>query len=271
MKRGSYKTAAVVLNSIDYGESDRILNFYTEDYGKLGGIAKGARRSRRRFVGNIEPMSHVRLVFFHSGHSDMVRVEEVALVNGFSNLKLDIEVLSVGYYLLELVSEMTREGQVIERVYSLLTSFLEMLNSGGERETLLRFFEIKLLSILGYMPHLNGCVVCGSALAADANGAGLRFSSDKGGVVCVGCAEYETDAGAGYGAPRSVPVSLGTVKVLSSAVRFDLDKLARLKPGAAFLAEGEVLLDNCIKHQIGKELKTKKFLAKLRSTPQRGV
>jgi DNA repair protein RecO (recombination protein O) len=271
MKRGLYKTQAVVLNSFDYGESDSILNFYTEDYGKLGGIAKGARRSRRRFVGNIEPMSHVRLVFFHSERSELVRVEEVALVNGFSELKLDIEALSVGYYLLELVSEMTREGQAIGRVFSLLTSFLGMLNSGGEREVLLRFFEIKLLSVLGYMPHLNGCVVCGGPLVADTSGAGLLFSSEKGGVVCTGCSEYEASAGAPYGTSATVPVSLGTVKVLSSAVRFDFDKLARLKPGAAFLTEGERLLDNCIKHQIGKELKTKKFLAKLRSAPQRGV
>ncbi len=271
MKRGLYKTQAVVLNSFDYGESDKILNFYTEDYGKLGGIAKGALRSRRRFVGNIEPMSHVLLVFFHSEKSNLARVEEVALVNGFSGLKLDIETLSAGYYLLELVSEMTREGQAIERVFSLLTSFLGMLDSGGEREVLLRFFEIKLLSVLGYMPHLSGCVVCGGPFEVTANGAGLLFSSEKGGVVCTGCAEYEASAGAAYGMGATVPVSLGTVKVLSSAARFDSEKLARLKPGAAFLTEGERLLDNCIKYQIGKELKTKKFLAKLKRAPQRGV
>ena len=272
MKRGLYKTRAVVLNSIDYGESDKILNFYTEDYGKLGGIAKGARRSRRRFVGNIEPMSHVKLVFFHSEKSELVRVEEAALVDGFSELKLDVEALSVGYYLLELVSEMTREGQAMASLFDLLVSFLGMLNSGGERDVLLRFFEIKLLNILGYMPHLSGCVVCGGALVVDDSGVHLLFSSEKGGIVCIGCGEHEAgvDAEFDIGPSGPVPVSLGTIKVLSSAARFDYEKLARLRPGSAFLAEGERLLGNCIKHQIGKELKTKKFLAKIR-TPQRGV
>lgn len=271
MKRGLYKTEAIVLNSLDYGESDRILAFYTVDYGKMSGIAKGARRSRRRFVGNLDPMSHIKLGFFHSERSDLVRVEDVTLIEGFSDLKPDIERLSLGYYLLELVSEMTREGQVMERVFDLLLGFLKMLNSGGagyDSPELLRFFEIKLLSVLGYMPHLSGCVVCKGTDGETGLGERCFFSSEKGGVVCAGCA---AKLGPGPGAatvaraPQGLmPVSLSTIKVLSAAARFDPEKLARLKPNRAFLKEGERLLDDFIKHQIGKELKTKRFMAKLK-------
>jgi DNA repair protein RecO (recombination protein O) len=73
MKRGLFKASAVILNSLDYSESDRILTFYTLEHGKITGIAKGARRSRKRFVGNIEPASRIDLVFFHSDKSALVR------------------------------------------------------------------------------------------------------------------------------------------------------------------------------------------------------
>ncbi len=236
----------------------------------MSGIAKGARRSRRRFVGNLDPMSHIKLGFFHSGKSELVRVEDVTLIEGFSDLKPDIERLTLGYYLLELVSEMTREGQVIERVFDLLRSFLKMLNSGvggGDGSELLRFFEIKLLAVLGYMPHLNGCVVCKGALAG--HGERCFFSSEKGGVVCSGCALAESETGPGAAAAALapaglMPVSLSTIKVLSAAARFDDEKLVRLKPNRTFQKEGERLLGDFIKHQIGKELKTKRFMAKLK-------
>src|SRR3972149_10767360 len=91
MKRGSYRSAAVVLNSLDYGESDRILTFYTLENGKLSGIAKGARRSRKRFVGNLDPLSHIDLMFFHNGSTDFVRVEDARLIDAFAPLKEEIE------------------------------------------------------------------------------------------------------------------------------------------------------------------------------------
>ncbi|MBI5587148.1 MAG: DNA repair protein RecO [Deltaproteobacteria bacterium] len=252
MKRGLYKARAVILNSIDYGESDRILTFHTLEHGKLTGIAKGARRSRKRFVGNIEPASEILLVFFHGGKSDMVRVEDASLIDAYSALKSDIERLSQACYLLELVAEMTREGQRLPGVFSLLTGFLKMLET-EDGETVLRFFEIRLLSMLGYLPHLDCCVVCRRPFAAEER---LFFSSEKGGTVCARCA---VSAGSVAG------ISAGTARLLSMAAKFDTDKLGRLKPGAAFLEESEGILYDFIKFQIGKELKTKKFMAKLKN------
>jgi len=155
VKRGLFKTGALVLNSFDYGESDRILTFYTLSFGKIRGIAKGARRSKKRFVGNLDPMSRLDLVFFQSDKSELVRVEEAKLADAFPGLKADIDALSAGCYLLELTSEMTREGQVIPQVYNLLAGALKAMEEGAEAGVFTRFFEIRLLSMLGYMPHLE--------------------------------------------------------------------------------------------------------------------
>lgn len=252
MKRGLYRAQAVILNSFDYGESDRIIAFYTFEHGKIKGIAKGARRSKKRFVGNLELGSLINLVFFQNNGSELVRVEEVALVEGFPKLRADIDILSYGFYLLELTSEMTREGVVLPAVYELLAGMLKMLNDGHGPGVVARFFEIRLLSLAGYMPHLNGCVVCKSC-GAD----GVRkFSSEKGGVVCGRCAP---------GLNSLLPISPSTAGLLSMAARMDADKLARLKPAPSFIEEGERLLYDFIKFQLGRELKTRKFMDKMRA------
>ncbi|MBI5643020.1 MAG: DNA repair protein RecO [Deltaproteobacteria bacterium] len=256
MKRGLFKAEAIILNSLDYGESDRILTFYTLEHGKIRGIAKGARRSRKRFVGNLEPMSHIDLIFFHTEKSELMRVEDAHLIESFPNLKVDIDRLSRGCYLIELVSEMTREGQASPPVFQLLSGFLKVLDNGGDLDVFTRFFEIRLLAVLGYLPHLAGCVVCKNRPDEPLK----KFSSERGGIVCRSC---------GIGVPGLVPVSSGTAGLLAMAAKLDLDKLSRLKVSQAFIDESERLLYDFIKFQIGKELKTKRFLDKMRSASVR--
>lgn len=250
MKKGTYRARGVVLNSIDFGESDRILTFYTLEQGKLKGIAKGARRSRKRFVGNLDPLSHINIVYFQSDKSELVRVEDASVIDAFSPLKTDIERLSDGCYLLELTSELTREGQVLPAAYHCLVAFLKLLEAGAGAEAL-RFFEIKLLALAGYLPHLAGCLSCGTP----AEGERLYFSSTSGGLVCRACSSGMTGL---------IAVSPGTAGLLSMAARLEPTKLGRLRPGGAFLDESERLLYDFIKYQLGKELKTRRFMAKLR-------
>jgi DNA repair protein RecO (recombination protein O) len=252
MKRGHYKADAVILNTFDYGESDRIITFYTNEMGKLRGIAKGARRSRRRFVGNLEPLSRTRLLFYHNPKSELVRIEDSTLTDGFSRLRGDIERLTAGSYLVELTSEMTREGQTNPALFGLLAGFLKLLDGGESPVPLLRFFEIKLLQMVGFMPRLESCVVCNGTLKKSLT----SFSSDKGGMVCKTCAPKTA---------ALIPLSAGTAGFLAMAARLDIDKLTRLVPNPVFIEQGERLLDCFIRHQTGKELKTKRFIEKLRN------
>lgn len=256
MKRGFRTTDAVVLNSIDYGESDRILSFFTERYGKVTGIAKGARRSRKRFVGNLEPACRVRLAFVASGRSRMVRVEEAKLLHGASVLKSDVEGLGAACYLLELTSEMTREGLVMPGIYRLLAGTLALLDGGADVETITRSFEVRMLSEAGFMPRLSRCVGCDTPAEEAARAPSrLFFSSARGGVVCSAC----SPAG-------GMPLSAGTAAFLVMAERMSPGKLARLKPAGAMLEEAESLMEDFIRYQLGRELKTRKFMEKMRSS-----
>ncbi len=253
MKRGLLKTEAVILNSHDFGESDRIISFYTRGHGRMSGIAKGARRSRKRFVGNLDVLSHITLIFFRSGKSDLVRVEDAALIEGFAGLKSGIERLSEACYLLELVSEMTAEGQAMPSVFEMLLEFIGMLDAGGETSVIMRAFEAKLLSVLGYRPCLDVCVACKKDYGQAER---LFFSSEKGGAVCAGCAQGECGL---------IEITAGTARFLAAAERIEAAKLVRLKPAQAFLDESERLLYDFIRRQTGRELKTKKFIGKLRN------
>lgn len=271
MRRGNYRTDAVVLNTYDFGESDRIIVLFSASYGKLRGVAKGARRSKKRFVGKLDPTSHINMGFFAGGRSELVRVEDAALIDGFNGLRSDIALFGRACTMIELVDEMTREAQVLGGVHRLLVDFLRMLEgAAGEQpaggpDAVVRYFEIKLLSALGYMPRLGGCMVCGRSGAGmiDAGGAGrVFFSSGRGGMVCAACAPP-----AASGAGRLVALSRGAASFLAMAERLDGEKLSRLRPGPGVMAECGALLDDFIKYQLGHELKTQIFMEKLRRAP----
>ncbi len=253
MKRGPYKSEAIVLFSLDYGESDVILTLFTPEFGKIKGIAKGARRSRRRFVGTLEPPSHISMNFFCSGKSDLVRVDDAKLLDGFNSLKADIETVSYGSYFLELVNEMTGEGQVGVEIYSTLLRFLKLLDAEKCHDLVARSFEIRFLDDIGLLPHLSGCVICRET----PEGAKNFFSSAKGGLVCSTCAGTT-------GARGLIPLSMGTAAFLQAARRFDAMKLDRLVPSRELLDESDRILDDFIRFQTGREFKTRKFMESLK-------
>ncbi|MBI5683341.1 MAG: DNA repair protein RecO [Deltaproteobacteria bacterium] len=243
-----YTTSAILLNSIDYGESDRIVNFYTIDFGKMGGIAKGAKRSKKRFVNCLEPFSYVKIIFAQKQNASLVRIDQCELIDGFHSIKHSLEAIASGSYFLELLSEMVKEGQKNTRVFELLLNFLKYLDAGREPETLTRFFEIKLLSILGYQPHLDRCVVCKKLVDTDVK---IYFSSPKGGIICQSCITP---------LEPSIPISHGTAKSLALAANAGFEGLSRLTLSFHIKNESARMLEDFIRYQLGKELKSKRFI-----------
>ena len=253
--RRNIKTDAIILGTLDYGESDRIVTFYSREFGKLSGIAKGARRSKRRFVGNLDPPSHTKLLVFKDDRRELLRIDDGTLVEGFSGIKADIDRFAEACYMIELLRELTPDGLHIDGLFETVLGFLKFLQLSDRPELTLRFFEIKLLTLLGYMPHLSGCVSCDDDGGISTNGQKIFFSAERGGVLCAPCARMPEDA---------LPLASGTAGFLSMASRLSIDKLPRLQPSAVFAREGEKVLSDFIRHRVGRELKTKKFMDKMR-------
>ncbi|HTZ04878.1 MAG TPA: DNA repair protein RecO [Gaiellaceae bacterium] len=184
----TYKTEAVVLRSMRFSEADRVLHLYTLDRGRVGAVAKGVRKTTSRFGARLEPLSHVELML-HQGSGELQTVTGVQLVRAHHAAREDSYRLSVGLIGAEAMLRLFTEQEANERAFGALTRFLDLLDEtprAAERpalDPLALAFQLKLLWLSGYLPHLTSCAECG---ADDATLVG--YSPRAGGAVCRGCA-----------------------------------------------------------------------------------
>ena len=184
----SYSTDAVVLRSIRFGEADRVLHLYTADRGRIGAVAKGVRKTKSRFGGRLEPLSHVDLQL-HVGSGELQTITGVQLVRAHQAARDDYYRLNVGLVGAEAMLRLFTEQEQNERAFTALTRFLDVLDElpqTAERpalDPLALAFQLKLLWLSGYLPHLTSCAECG---ADDATLVG--YSPRAGGAVCRACA-----------------------------------------------------------------------------------
>ncbi len=180
-------TEAVVLRSFPFGEADRILHLYTSTYGRLGAVAKGVRKTKSRFGGRLEPFSHVELVL-HRGRGELATVTGASLVRSHDAIRVDPYRLRVGTIGLEAMLRLFTEEEQNERAFTALTRFLDALDtvtrpSVGRpaHDPVGLSFQLKLLWVSGFLPHLGSCVECGATEAI------VGFLPAAGGVVCADC------------------------------------------------------------------------------------
>lgn len=180
---GSVKLEAIVLRSIRYGEADRILHLYSPDRGRISAIAKGARKSRSRFGGRLEPMTWVRLVL-NEGRSDLLTVTGVETVVSYPRLRESGAAIDCGARACDAVSRLFGDAEPAPHVFQLLANYLGLLDADAGRyanQASQLAFRLKLLVAAGLTPQLAACAACGATEEL------AGFSGAAGGVVCGGC------------------------------------------------------------------------------------
>ncbi len=187
-------TAAIVLRARDYSESDRIVTLLTREYGKLGGIAKGAKKSRARFERKLEPFSHVMLYFRRRPHGQLVFITKAEAAE-LPQYRLDDELgrFALGSYMLELAEALTSEEAEAAGAYEILTDALDALCRGSASAAIRQAFELKMLAWAGYGLEFGRCRACGIPIQAEREA--VLFVPARGGVVCRRC-HPATSAGA---------------------------------------------------------------------------
>ncbi len=182
-----YKTEAVVLRSFRLGEADRVLHLYTLDRGRVGAVAKGIRKTKSRFGARLEPLSHVELML-HQGSGELQTVTGVELVRSHHAAREQQYRLGVGLLGAEAMLRLFTEQEANPRAFQALTRFLDVLDElepitgRSALDPLGLSFQLKLLWLSGYLPHLTSCANCGTV--ADAL---IGYSAAAGGAVCAGC------------------------------------------------------------------------------------
>ena len=184
----AYSTEAVVLRSIRLGEADRVLHLYTEAHGRVGAVAKGVRKTMSRFGARLEPLSHVELVL-HRGRGELQTVTAAQLVRSHHDAREDYYRFSVGMVGAEAMLRLFTEEEANERAFGALTRFLDLLDGtphAADRPTLDPLglaFQLKLLWLAGYLPHVTACAECGAEREPL-----VGYSPRAGGAVCDRCA-----------------------------------------------------------------------------------
>ena len=179
---GSFKTEAIVLRSIRYGEADRVLHLYTPERGRVGAVAKGVRRVKSRMGGRLEPLSRVRLVL-HQGRGELCTISQADTVQAHAGLRERRGSLERATQACEAVLRLLDSTEPNLPAYNLLCHELALLDSSADasRRAQALAFRLKLLLAAGFAPELASCASCGEAEHLGG------FSPSAGGIVCAGC------------------------------------------------------------------------------------
>lgn len=219
-----YRAEGVILRRRNLGEADSILTVFSKSEGKFEAIARGVRKARSRMRGHLEPLTRSRVLVAHGRNLDVFTQAET--VDAYRRLREDLDASAEALYCLELIDRFTEEREALPNLYTLLVMTLELLeNAAGPSAT--RHFELRLLSLLGYEPHIEGCVLCGNRLPEE----DALLSPGAGGLVCRQC---RPEAGGGR------IVSVDVIKLL---------RFARRAGAAEFVAVG-------IPPEVGQELRS---------------
>ena len=241
----SYHAQAIVLGHIEYGEADRILRLFTYEKGKITAIAKGVRKIRSRKAGHLEPFTHVNL-FLAKGR-DMDIITQAETVDGFMGLREDLRRVAYASYIVEVLDRFTYEEGPNVGIFRLLVSTLGHLESQPNLETVVHYYEMRLLELLGFRPQLFECVDCGKQVVAEDQ----YFSPLVGGVVCPRC---------GGARPEAWPIQVDVLRYLRHLQRSNWEKVASLtipKEIEPTLAE---LIQRYLTYILERQLNTPNFI-----------
>lgn len=241
----TYAASGIVLRRIDLGEKDRILTVFTKEHGKLSAVAKGSRRPGSRLSGASEPFTCSKM-FLASGR-DLDVLSQADVKESFPNVKAAMASVAHAVYLLELADRFTEERQPNPELFDTLLSAMYVLESGTDPEITARYFELQVLSILGYEPQFDACLRCSRETMRER----VAFSPALGGITCQQCDPVPNDAIWVPGAAASY------VKALRQAQPHLLKDL-KVPPGAR--RDLARVLKWHIRYRLERDLKSTEFI-----------
>ncbi|HEY6952651.1 MAG TPA: DNA repair protein RecO [Bacteroidota bacterium] len=252
------KTDAVVLKSMKYRDTSKIVSFYTSQFGKLKGIAKGARRADNKFGSSLEPLSYVTLVIYKKEQRDLHLISQCDSIRSFGKIRDTIEKLAVGLSILELVDQLAHEEEENRALFSLIVDTLGALDGSPKNvESLGRAFQIRVAALLGYAPSLEVCSECGKTLVDGEGQSAVGFHLANGAVTCSDC----RSVGRGKHGVDDIAVSPATVQILRRFLAARIDSVTSIAYGEQIGNELDDILRSYLRYHFDnmKELMSAKI------------
>src|SRR5215475_13349281 len=160
----SEKATALVLRVIDFSETSAVVTLFTREFGKIQALAKGARRPKGPFESSLDLLALCRIVFLRKSSGALDLLTEAKLERRFRPPSRDLSCLYAGYYIAELLSELTDDYDPNPALFDLAEQTLLGLSQGESASTAVLRLELGALSILGHLPSLDNCVECGTSV-----------------------------------------------------------------------------------------------------------
>ena len=173
---------AFVLRTWPLGESDLLVSLFTREEGKVRGVARGARRSRRRFGGALEPLTLVLARFVEKEGRDLVRIEDLEVRRSHFEAQGEPAVAAAFGYVAEIVDQFGHEKAADESFFRLVGTVTEALSEGVDPRLAARYFETWTLRFQGLLPDFHSCPACGQPFRG-----GACYDRFQGELCCRQC------------------------------------------------------------------------------------
>jgi len=239
---------AIIMQIIEFGESDLLVTSFTSDKGQLKGIAKAARKSRKRFANCLDLFCLVNLEYEPRRHGDLYFLHSCTLINAFPQIRSDFYSLALASYMIELTRILFPPGVVNKEIFELLKSLLSKINKGRQNDLLRICFEARAMALGGYKINLERCCNCGRPYTGKGKGIFIR---SKGGIACLNC-ERETTL-----SPALEPNAIRLLEVVQTSPLITSEGLSLIE---GLTSEIKPVLKYHIEYRIGQRLKSAEYL-----------
>ncbi len=242
------RVEAIVLHHANWGEADRLLTLFTRSHGKLRAIAKSVRKMQSRKAGHLEPFSHTSLMLARA--HDLWIVTDAETIDAFTTLREDLQLMTRAAYVIELLDRFTYEEGQNWQLYQLVVDTLKRLSMDQDIYIPLRYYEMRLLDLVGFRPMLFECAKCRKEIVAEDQ----FFSAELGGVLCPNCGA-RTDS--------SRLISMDALRFMRHFQRSTYAEALKANPTPKIRDEIESLLNHYLTFHLERRLNTPEFLKQI--------
>lgn len=203
------ETDALILRTYNLAEADKIVVSLSRAAGLIRGVAKGCRKLRNRFGASLEPFTVVHLTYYEKENRELVSIRQTEILKSHFNLSSDPTVVTGLSYLGDLLIEFSPPHQANDLLFRMSTACFDAISqSPGDIQSILRYFEVWLLKIEGFMPDLKRCAECHRTFVDDES---VYMALDLA-LHCRGCSD-----GRGGAVSKLLHAHLRTAEKLSPA------------------------------------------------------
>jgi DNA repair protein RecO (recombination protein O) len=242
------KCEGIVIRTNDYGESNKIVTIYSRELGKVGLMARGAKKPSSRLASVTQLFTYG--YFFIQAGSGMGTLQQGEVISSMRSIREDIFTTAYASYILELTDKGTDNNKPNPFLFELLYQTIHYMNEGYDTEILMYIYEMKMLNVLGLYPILDECAVC------HAKEGTFHFSVREGGFICHRCLEKD---------PYHFKLTPMTVKLLRLFYYMDLKRLGSISVKPETKKQLHFIIDQYYDEYSGLYLKTKRFLTQMES------